>query len=62
MLIILENRLQWYYSFVYEGKEEIHKYMQYEVSKTVCMDRTTNQRKVPKWLQFKNYMLELLNI
>ena len=29
--------------FVYEGKEEIHKYAQY-------MGRTTNQRKVPKWL------------
>ena len=32
---------------VYTGKEGIHKYMQYEVSMTVCMDRTTNQRKVP---------------
>ena len=35
-------------SFVYEGKEDIHKYMQYEVSMTVCMGRTTNQREVPK--------------
>ena len=35
------------------GKEEIHKYIKYEVSMTVCMGRTTNQRKVPKWLTFK---------
>ena len=48
--------------FVYEGKEEIHKYMQYEVSVTVCMGRTTIQRKVPKWLPFKNYKSESLNI
>ena len=48
--------------FVYEGKEEIHKYVQYEVSMTVCMSRTTNQRKVPKWLSFKNYKSESLNI
>ena len=34
--------------FVYEDKEEIHKYVQYEVSVTVYMGRTTNQRKVPK--------------
>ena len=47
---------------VYEGKEEIHKYMQYEVSMTVCMGRKANQRKVPKWLQFKNYKSESLNI
>ena len=33
--------------FVCVGKEEIHKYMQYEVSMTVCMGMTTNQRKVP---------------
>ena len=48
--------------FVYEGKEEIHKYMQYQVSMTVWMGRTTNQRKVPKWLPFKNYHSESLNI
>ena len=48
--------------FVYVGKEEIHKYMQYVVSMTVCMGRTTNQRKVPKWLPFKNYRSESLNI
>ena len=35
-------------SFVYDGKEEIHKYMQYEVSMTVSMGRIVNQRKVPK--------------
>ena len=48
--------------FGYEGKGEIHKYMQYEVSMTVCMGRATNQRKVAKWLPFKNYKSELLNI
>ena len=48
--------------FVYQGKEEIHMYMQYEVSMTVCMGRTANQRKVPKWLPFKNYELESLNV
>ena len=41
--------------FVYEGKEEIHKYMQYEIYVIVSTGRTTNQRKVPKWLPFKNY-------
>ena len=38
--------------FVYEGKEELHKYMQYEVSMTVFMGRIANQRKIPKWLSF----------
>ena len=49
-------------SFVYAGKEEIHKYMQYEVSVTVCMGRIANQRKIPKWLPFKNYKSESQNI
>ena len=48
--------------FVHEGKDEIHKYIQYEVSTTVCMGRATNQRKVAKWLPFKNYKSESLNI
>ena len=30
-------------AFIYVGKEEIHKYVQYVVSMTVCMGRTTNQ-------------------
>ena len=46
---------------MYEGKEETHKYMQYEVSTTVCMGTTANQRKVPKWLPFKIYESESLN-
>ena len=29
--------------FMHEGKEGIHKYMQYEVSMTVCMGRIANQ-------------------
>ena len=45
-------------SFVYEGKDEIHNYMQYDVSMTVCMGRIQNQRKIPKWLSFKNYTSE----
>ena len=48
--------------FVYQGREEILNYTQYEVSMTVCMGRIANQRKVPKWLPFKNYMSESLNI
>ena len=48
--------------FEYEAKEEMHKYMQYEVFMTVCMGRIVNQRKVPKWLSFKNYKSESLNI
>ena len=36
--------------FVHVGKDEIHKYMQYEVSKTVCVGSVANHRKVPKWL------------
>ena len=45
-----------------EGKEEIHKNKQCEVSMAVCMGSTTNQRKVPKLLPFKNYKSESLNI
>ena len=48
--------------FVYEGKKEIHQYMQYEVSMTDCMGRIANQRKIPKWLPFRNYKSESLNI
>ena len=40
--------------FVCESKEEIHSYMQYEVSMTVYMGRVANQTKVLKWLPFKN--------
>ena len=49
-------------SFVCEGKEEIHKYMQYEVSTTVCVGKIANQRKIPKWQPFKNLKSESLNI
>ena len=49
---MLINFRKKYYSniipFMYVGFEEIHKYMQYEVSMNVCMGRTANQRKVPK--------------
>ena len=40
---------------VYEDKDKIHKYIQYEVSMTVCMSNIANQRKVSKWLPFENY-------
>ena len=49
-------------SFVYVGKEAIHKYMLHEVPMTVYMGRIANQRKVLKWLPFQNYMSESLNI
>ena len=45
--------------YEYEGKDEIHKYMRCEISMSVCMGRTTYQRKVPKWLPFKNYKSEM---
>ena len=48
-------------SFVYVGKEEMLK-LWYEVSMTACMGRIANQRKIPKWLPFKNYRSESLNI
>ena len=48
--------------FMYEGKEEIHKNMQYVVSMTVSMGRTTNNKKILKWQPFKNYKSGLLNI
>ena len=44
------------------GKEEIHKYMQYEVSMPVHMGRVANQGKVQKWLPFENYQSESSNI
>ena len=44
--------------FVYEGKEEIHKFIQ---SMTVCMGRIANQGKVSKWLPFENYKSKSLN-
>ena len=47
---------------MYEGKEEIHMYMQYEICMTVYMGRIANPRKVPKWMPFKNYNSESLNI
>ena len=49
-------------SFVYEDKNEIHKSIQYEVSMTDYIARIANQRKVPKWLLFKNGYSESLNI
>ena len=41
--------------FVYVGKEEIHKYIQYEVSMTVYVGRVSNQGKIPKRLPFESY-------
>ena len=34
----------------------------YEVSMTIYMGRRANQRKIAKWLSFKNYKSESLNI
>ena len=53
---------QSYLLFVYVCKEEIFKYMWYEVSMTAYIGRITNQRKALKWLPFENYKSELLNI
>ena len=39
--------------FVYASKVEISKYVQYDVSMTICRGRMTNQRKTPKWQPFK---------
>ena len=39
--------------FVYVGKEEIKKYMKYEVSMTAYMGRVTNQRKIPNGFHLK---------
>ena len=35
------------------GKDEIHKYMQYEASMTVYIGRSANERKVTKSLSFQ---------
>ena len=53
---------QLHYSFLCVGEENTQKYKQNEVSITVYMGRIANQRKVPKWLPFKNYKTEPLNI
>ena len=34
------------------GKEQIHKYMQYEVFKILYIGKIANKRKVLKWLPF----------
>ena len=34
----------------------------YEVSMTMYVGRRANKRKIPKWLPFRNYNLESLNI
>ena len=62
MLINFRKKVTGHYSFVFEDKEEIDKYIQYKVSMPFCVARIANQIKVPKWLAFKNYMLESLNI
>ena len=49
-------------SFVYIGKEEIHEYVQYEISITIYMGRIENQKGVPKWLPFEHHMLKALTI
>ena len=48
--------------FVYEGTEEIRKYMQCEVSRTFYMGRIANLRKIPKLLSLTNSQSESLNI
>ena len=48
--------------FVYVAKEEILKYMLYEVSMIAHMGMIKNQRKIPKWLPIKNCKSESINI
>ena len=43
-----KNTLQWHYSFCVVGKEEILKYVWYEVSMTPYMGRIANQKKNSK--------------
>ena len=40
----------------------VNDHAKYEVSMTFYVGRRANQRKIPKWLPFKNYKLESLNI
>ena len=46
MLINFRKKVSGIIPFVYVGKEEIHKYMQYEITMTVCVGRIANQRKL----------------
>ena len=36
----------------------VHIHTKYEVSMTINVGRRANQRKIPKWLPFKNYKSE----
>ena len=47
---------------MYEGKEEVLKYISNMKSMAVRMGRIANQNKVCKWLSFKKYKLESQNI
>ena len=40
----------------------VHVHTKYEVSLTVYVGRRANLLKIPKWLPFKNYKSESLNI
>ena len=40
----------------------VNGHTEYEVSITIYVGRRANQRKIPKWLLFKNYKSESLNI
>ena len=40
----------------------VNVYTKYEVSMTIYVGRRENQRKIPKWLPFKNYTSKSLNI
>ena len=48
MLINFQKKVTVIIPFVYEGKEEMHRYMQYVVSMTVYVGRIATQRKEPK--------------
>ena len=40
----------------------VNVHTKYEVSMAIYVGRRVNQRKIPKWLSFKNYKSESLNI
>ena len=40
----------------------VHMCTNYEVSVTIHMGMRANERKIPKWLPFKNYKSESLNV
>ena len=47
---------------VHIAELSVNIHTKHEVSMTIYVGRRANQRKIPKWLPFKTYNLESLNI